>query len=1306
MKKALLRFIAAGFIAGICFANFSVNAQVVLSTTGQNGLELGENSFTGIRVTNTFATFDHFDVNTSEGLFTEISAPGYTFTWEEGMPKLPVMRRLIEIPAGAQPVVSIVSYDVKEYSLSEFGITHQLMPTQPGVAKSQKTPAAFVIDRSAYSRDAMTKSAPARVEVIGYMRDKHVARIEISPVSYNPVQGTIRVYENIVVDIRFNGGDYTQTSLLSDKTRSPYFNGFSFLNQLPKGSGSRENLTRYPIKMVIVSHPMFHDALQPYIAWKVRKGFTVVEAYTDDPTVGTTTTSIKNYLRNLYEAATPEDPAPSFVLFVGDVAQIPAFSQGGHVSDLYYCEYTNDVLPEVYFGRFSATSVAQLQPQIDKTLMYEQYQFPDPSFLGQSLMVSGVDGNYAAIHGNGQINYGTSTYFNEAHGITSHTYLYPASGSASSAIIQNVSDGVGYGNYTAHGSSAGWSDPAFENSDIPGLQNYGKYPLLVGNCCLTSTYNTNCFGEELLRAQDKGAIGYIGASNSTYWDEDYYFGVGVGAVVLNPTYATTSLGSYDRAFHDHGEAFEEWFTTQSQMFVAGNLAVTESGSSRTTYYWEVYCLMGDPSLMVYFGVPQPMTVSYEPLMPLQSTTFTVNADPYAYVAISKDGVLHGSALADDQGVAEVELDPISVPGEADVVVTAQNRQPYIGTVLVASPEGPYVLLQAQTVNDVNANNNQMPEYSESFGFTMGLRNVGNAEAQNLAVTLTSNSPYIDVKNGSETWPNIPAGDTVTLEYAFEVTASEWLPDQHPAQFMLEITDGVEVWTAAFTVKLNAPMLNAGELAIDDMINGTGNGNGRLDPGENVVISFPVNNDGHCAALQTEAHLFTESEWLQINQVETQVGDIASGTTLMAVYNVAISPDIPIGTTVDLYFANAAGVYSSSRVYNPKVGLLIEDFETGNFSAYPWVNSSSVPWSVVASSYNGGTYSARSGAIGHNASTTLQITMDVTSNDVISFARKISTESGYDFLKFYINDSEKGSWSGDADWYTVSYPVTPGQRTFKWVYSKDGSATGGQDAVFIDDIIFPSNSGSGSGNQFAVKAFAYPADFCGEQEVNLFAFVTNASGNVLLTWSPETMVSDPEIFNPVAWVSESTEFSIQAVNLLFSANDQVMVNSYETPAKPEITQTQTQLISSSETGNQWYNAEGAIEGATSQIYEPQVSGSYYVVVTNEGGCESEPSDEIYFSMVSTVNNSVDQELSVYPNPFRNQLTISFGLKQSAQVRISLLNLLGQEVKILKDGAMQTGNHSFAISAAGLKPGVYMLKLEGAGHTQVRKVVLSE
>ncbi|MBW6490644.1 MAG: T9SS type A sorting domain-containing protein [Lentimicrobium sp.] len=1307
MKKTLQNFFAAGIMAGIILAGTSLFAQVVLNSGQQNGVVLTENSFQGIRVTNSFAEFSHFDVNTKNGLFTEISATGYTFTWEEGLPKLPVMRRLIEIPVGAEPEVSVISYDVMEYNLSDLGIQNQLMPTQPGVTKSGKGSENFVINTSAYSENKFNENILARVEVIGIMRNIRIARLEIAPVEYNPVQGKIRVYSNVVVDVKFNRADYSATSLLNDKTRSPYFGGFNFLNQLPKGSNDRGNLTRYPVKMVIVSDPMFEETLQTYIDWKTRKGFTIIEAYTNNPEVGTTTASIKTYLQGLYNAGTVEDPAPTFVLFVGDVAQIPAYSQGGHVTDLYYCEYTNDILPEVYYGRFSATSIAQLQPQIDKTLMYEQYQFPDPSFLNEVVMVSGVDGSFAAVHGNGQINYGTNHYFNEAHGLTSHTYLYPASGSSAAAIRQNVSDGVAYGNYTAHGGSSGWSDPSFNISHIPALQNYGKYPLLVGNCCLTSTYNTNCFGEELLRAQDKGAIGYIGASNSTYWDEDFYFGVGVGTVVVNPLYENTTLGSYDRAFHTHGEAFEEWFTTQAQMFVAGNLAVTESGSSRITYYWQVYCLMGDPSLMIYFSAPPEMTVSYEPLMPLSSTSFTVNTEPYAYVAISKEGVLYGSALADDLGVAEVMLNPITVPGEAEVIITAQNKQPYIGTVLVASPEGPYVLMQSQVVNDANSNNSQTAEYGETFGFDMALKNVGNSESNELTVTISSTSPYVTVNQATETWPNILPGEIISIDGVFEVVASEWLPDQHPAQFALEISNGTEIWNANFTLKLNAPVLASGGITIDDIIAGTGNGNGRLDPGENVVISLQVNNAGHCIAPGTEAYLFSESEWIDVDAVHNLVGDIEAGSSMYAMYNVSVSPDAPIGTTVSMYLSNASGVYNSTKIYSPKIGLIIEDFETGDFSAYPWVNSSPVPWAITTTSVNGGTYAARSGAIGHNASTTLQIIMDVTAADNISFARMVSSESGYDFLKFYIDGVEKGSWSGDVAWGTETYPVTPGQRTFKWTYSKDNSVTGGSDAAFIDDINFPSSNGSGSGTEFAVKAFAYPATLCGEGEVNLFAFVENAAstGNIVYAWSPIEMLSNSEIYNPVAWLTDTTVLTVIASQLMSTDTTEIEILVGFKPETPVVEQNEIELISSAVEGNQWYNSDGPIEGAVYQIYIPEESDYYYVIVTAENGCSSEPSAELYFSMVKVNVPEMAGALSIYPNPFRNQLTINFGLQRETQVRVSLMNLLGQDIRTIAEGSM-SGNQSITFDANGMNPGIYFLKMETGDKTEVRKVVLSE
>jgi hypothetical protein len=1306
MKKTLHKLLVVAIVMLTMLAGSSTFAQVVLNSTQQNGVVLNENSFTGIRVTNSFAGFNHFDVNTKEGVFTEISATGYTFTWEEGSPKLPVMRRLIEIPVGAQPEVSIVSYDVTEYTLSDLGITHPIFPTQPAVAKDNKNPVDFVKNNVVYTTDNFNENILAKVEVVGTMRNMRIARLEIAPVAYNPVQGTIKVYSNVVVDVQFTGADYSATSLLNSKTRSPYFGGFSFLNKLPKGS-DRENFTSYPVKMVIVSDPMFEEALQPYIEWKTKKGFTIVEGYTDDPAVGTTTASIKTYLQGLYNAGTTEDPSPSFVLFVGDVAQVPAYSQGGHVTDLYYCEYTGDKIPEMFYGRFSATSLAQLQPQIDKTLMYEQYQFPDPSFLGEVVMVSGVDGSFAPIHGNGQINYGTSTYFNEAHGIESHTYLYPASGSSAAAIRQNVSDGVAYGNYTAHGSSSGWADPSFTISDIPALQNYGKYPLLVGNCCLTSTYNTSCFGEELLRAQDKGAVGYIGGSNSSYWDEDFYFGVGVGNVVLNPTYEGTTLGSYDRAFHDHGEPFEDWFTTQAQMLVAGNLAVTESGSSRTTYYWEIYCLMGDPSLMIYFSVPDEMTASYEPLMPLQSLSFTVNTDPYAYVAISKEGVLYGSALADENGVAEVMLDPISVPGEADVVITAQNRQPYIGTVLVASPEGPYVLMQSQAVNDEGGNNNQVPEYNEHFGFNMSLKNVGNTASQELSVTLATVSPYAEVITATHTWPNIAAGEVIGLENIFEVAASEWLPDQHAAQFTLEISNGTETWNSSFIVKLNAPVLMSGNVTIDDLINGSGNGNGRLDAGENVMLSLKVNNEGHCIAPATEAYLFTDSEWVVVDSVKTMVGDIGSGSSLQSFYNVSVSADAPVGTAVNFYFSNASGPYSSSKIYTPKVGLIIEDFESGDFSAYAWNNASLSPWTITTNPVHGGTYAARSGVIGNSASTALQITMDVASADNISFARKVSSESGYDFLKFYIDGSEKGSWAGDANWEVVSYPVTAGSHTFKWTYSKDGSQTGGTDAAYIDDIVFPSSNGGGTGTDFAVKAFAYPAALCGEGEVNLFAFAMNATGDDLVyNWAPAEMLYNPALYNPVAMIASTTLFSVEVMDGLLNTSTEIEIIVDAKPEMPSIEQNDTDLISSAETGNQWYNTEGPIEGAVNQVYVPEVSDYYYVVVTSENGCISDPSEQIYFSMVGVGNQELSNALKVYPNPFRNQLNVEFGVIQTGQVKISLLNLLGQEVRLIEQGSFTSGNHNITFTAKGLLPGIYFLKMDSSNGTDVKKVVLSE
>ncbi|MCK4655339.1 MAG: Gingipain R, partial [Candidatus Cloacimonetes bacterium] len=495
----------------------------------------------------------------------------------------------------------------------------------------------------------------------------------------------------------------SETITLREKTFSPYFESVyskSIFNYSPLES--RDMLTRYPVKYIIISDPMFEAQLQPFIEWKIEKGFEIIEAYTNDPGVGSTTASIKNFIQTIYDAATPEDPAPSFILFVGDVSQIPAWSgsTGGHVTDLNYARLEGtDYVPEMYYGRFSANNTTELQPQIDKTLEYEKFEMPDPSYLGEVVMIAGMDATHGSTWGNGQINYGTTYYFNEAHGILSHTYLYPHSGSCSAQIIQHVSDGVAYINYTAHGSSTSWANPSFTISDINGLQNEHEYCLAVGNCCSTNSFEvTTCFGEAWLRADNKGAIGYIGGTNSTYWDEDYWWGVGAGNIVTNPTYEDTGLGVYDGLFHDHGEEFSDWTTTTGGMIYRGNLAVTEGGGA-VDYYWEIYSVMGDPSLEVYLGIPAVNTATYPSVIFLGLETIQITAEPYSYVALTMDGEIYGTALINDTGIVNLEFEAFTNPGIAKLVITRQNHEPVIEEIEVIPSGGPYVIVNSYEVHD-------------------------------------------------------------------------------------------------------------------------------------------------------------------------------------------------------------------------------------------------------------------------------------------------------------------------------------------------------------------------------------------------------------------------------------------------------------------------------------------------------------------------------------------------------------------------------------------------------------------------------
>ncbi|HQP05252.1 MAG TPA: C25 family cysteine peptidase, partial [Bacteroidales bacterium] len=553
-----------------------------------------------------------------------------------------------------------------------------------------------------------------------------------------------------------------------------------------KAPATKDALSQYPIKYVIVSSPMFEEALQPFIEWKTKKGFTVIEAYTNNPSVGTTVTSIHNYLKGLYDAATIEDPAPTYVLLVGDLAQIPATNAGQHYSDMYTVEFDggSDYVPDMYIGRFSATNVTQLQPQIDKTLMFEEYTFPDPAFLDKVVLVAGADNNYGPTHANGQINYANQYYFNSAHGMDPYVYLYPASANSETAILGNLSSGVGFVNYTAHCGSDGWGDPSFTTSNIPSLQNDNEYFFSIGNCCLSNKFDeSECFGEALLRAQHKGAVVHIGGSNSTLWNEDFYWSVGVTATInANPTYSGTTQAAYDHLFHENGE---DPYVDAAQITYMGNMSVMQSSSSEDEYYWEIYHVMGDPSLMPYAGVPSELEADYFASVPIGVSQLLVSTEPGAYVAISLDGVLLDARLADENGEALLQFEAFSTVCNPDVVATKQFRSPYIGTLQVIPNDNDYDAMLKSIVLPTNI----MNIADATFQPTFEIMNLGQLNLTSVTVSyqIDEESPVQTAWTGDLDFLGVTTVlfDEITLaEGQHTITASVSMPngntDQYPS----------------------------------------------------------------------------------------------------------------------------------------------------------------------------------------------------------------------------------------------------------------------------------------------------------------------------------------------------------------------------------------------------------------------------------------------------------------------------------------------------------------------------------------------
>ena len=1179
-------------------------------------------------------------LNNEHGSWYRIAVPGHTPVSTAGKPELPVFSRIITIPSGGNYTIKITDVSSSKVKPSGKGIRGLLYPVQEGMTKAeQQRRPEFTIDRNLYASRSLIGADTVTIEMLGKMRGSQLANIVVSPVRYDPRTNQLEVITSMKIEVSFlHAPENAVKSISSESALFGESLAKGVLNYRPD-----EVITGYsdqPVKMIILTDTIFKKHLDPLLKWKTQKGFRLNVLYRGPGLAGDTYSELKDTLSKIYNSYKDIEPSPEYLLIIGDITKIP-LSSSTDVTDLYYGEFdgNGDYIPDMFIGRLPVTDTTQLKSVIRKIIQYEKFEFADTNkFYTRALATAGRDAVYANYM-NGQINYAVTNYLNAENKIENYHFYYPESYTKKDSIMGLIKNGISFLNYSGHGDKTGWLHLDINGTDIPRFGNKNMYPFVISNACRTASFNdSTSFGNRMVTAIDKGAIGFIGCSNDSYWDEDFYWAVGTGTPNAEPKYSETGLGAYDRLFHTHGELPSDWYITMGQVNYAGNLAVSASSSSRKKYYWETYTLLGDPSLIPYTGQPDHFDIDLPDILPNGITSLSLTVPPFAYVAVSRRDTLWDASFAGPSGSVVLEL-----PGVSDdsclIVITGQNRIPLIKTVYFSEINQEFLNLNGYSVNDQSGNNNGMADFGETISLKLKIANLGQTDAKNLIATLSSSSEWVTLNNTSVSIGSLPAMSEIILGSEFGMTIAEKIQDQGIITFDLLLKSSGSEKRYKIEITVHAPRLDIITCIIDD--SELGNNNFTADPGETFTLVFKVSNYGS-SNTSGSFNISSLTENLTVLEPSIKSGVLHFGETVDISVTVKLSGQAMQGEYISVSSLLDCTPYLVSKDYSFRVGRFRESFESETFDVFPWINMSQKPWIISGVNSADGIVSARSGNITHNGTSSLIIRAFYSGNDTLKYHYKVSSEYNYDHLSFRLNGTELLKKSGEVPWERISVPVPAGLATMEWIYKKDNSVSQGADCAYIDLIDFSVSS---------------PVKYI-QKDLEVARIVSpglkNMYGNEAVT---------------VKVLNKGKDI-IEGFSLAYSVNNATAATQVFTNILPPLSDSLTVTFAAK---------------ADLSHY-----GIFDVAIFGYGNND----DYLHNDTLSVriENTQIAESVTAYPNPVREEVRIMVTSHVAAEARITLTSVSGVRVYDNRTQLVE-GENIITIDTRHLGPAVYFLNLKG-------------
>ena len=1024
-------------------------------------------------------------------------------------------------------------------------------------------------------------------------------------------------------------------------------------------------------------------------------------------------------------------------------------------SDNPYADMNGDSIPDLALSRLPALTLEEYSTQVNKLIQYETNPPTQPDYYNHPIITSSYEENKWFLITSQSVN----KFYRDKLGLqpknfymlyeyTSDELLPPdtawSSGYNTDAVVDyfgpngqnyiaqrpdtlnNWRDMFDYSYlvdalnesafltmYRDHSSYDLWCSPWMESNVVKTLANTNPTFLLsIG--CDAALYSNVVFYEfsenwwsmgespmiyEFCKAK-VGALGGIGAATVTH---SHFNDILTWGIIDN---------FWPDFMPDLGTAAQPDFTRPAYALVAGKLFLNQHAFLPNWWPQKVaatqndFHYLGEAYLNLYTEVPHHMVVDANSFCN-DPTLYTMTAEEDATICLTHGDEILNVARATGQA-QDLSLPNLPIGEWFTVTVTKQNRFRFEKNVRVVSSDKPFVYVKETYLKDQNGNGQL--DQGEYTNIDILLNNYSSIPSPGGEITLDSESPYIEIVQGTTHYPQMGADATLTIENAFRIKLSNDVPDQTNIRINAHFDENGETHEDSFSIKANAPIITINTEFWPKTADGEPSTHISTEGASAIV--FSVKNTGHSSAELLQANLDIKAPFVEVEN-SPQYEDLMPNEEWMCTFDLNTMPNDLTGawlqSLLDIQYGEQHVYFDTIVQY----GGIFEDFETDALNPYfRWTNTGSA-WEYCAEApYEGERCMA---ATADTASYSLLKAR--LKNPYVGHKCKISfyyQTDDNEVLQYYTMHQNESNDFSNTEWKYGEVLYNGSDMQMNWRYQlTDVNSVQAK----LDNFCFPP----------VPTAIASAGDdriVCNEASIDLGDAYAYRCDSVRWTTDGDGYFEDGATVNTM-YVPGSQDIANGQVTLTLTAYGN------ETFAHSAVIRFANEISLSGIVGDSVVNkyenhvSHYSIDGQDGVQYtwqlEPAEAGVMFtqdneidilwnlidgdaeviLTVTADNSCTTEPVSK----SISLIGYSIPEWSSVsfdlFPNPTDSKVNLVIGETLQGKAVVEVYNLLGERLMAKNVSSLEQGE-AYTFDLSHLVSGLYIIKLSSTNGNCSKKV----